>query len=110
MSDMPFTSPEGFEGSTVGATATPIASGGAHWFVFKGDRLLVNCSLPVLPDKDVVLLSVPDGQGHQRAIVRRLVREFDDHWRVKTYSPARTYNEPKAEYPEAHRIEAARGR
>jgi NAD+ diphosphatase len=42
MIDMPFTSPEGFEG----AAAAPAAGGAAYWFVFKGDRLLVELGPP----------------------------------------------------------------
>jgi NAD+ diphosphatase len=40
--EMPFTSPRGFEG----AASTPEPSGEAHWFVFKGDRLLVELGPP----------------------------------------------------------------
>jgi NAD+ diphosphatase len=42
MEKMPFTSPQGFEA----AVATPKADGPAHWFVFKGDRLLVELGPP----------------------------------------------------------------
>ena len=42
MIEMPFTSPEGFEG----AAATPQAGNAAYWFVFKGDRLLVELGPP----------------------------------------------------------------
>ena len=42
MSDMPFTSPKGFEGTA----AAPAASGTAHWFVFKGDRLVLELGPP----------------------------------------------------------------
>ena len=43
MSEMPFMTPEGFEA----AVAAPAAAGaGAHWFVFKGDRLLVELGPP----------------------------------------------------------------
>jgi NAD+ diphosphatase len=48
MSDMPFTSPEGFQG----AAAAPVAGGGAHWFVFKGDRLLVELGPPAARPSD----------------------------------------------------------
>ena len=42
MIEMPFTSPQGFET----AVAAPEQSGEAHWFVFKGDRLLVELGPP----------------------------------------------------------------
>ncbi|HLX79358.1 MAG TPA: NAD(+) diphosphatase [Burkholderiales bacterium] len=42
MTEMPFTSPQGFEA----AVAAPKEAGPAHWFVFKGDRLLVELGPP----------------------------------------------------------------
>ncbi len=42
MTEMPFTSPRGFEA----AVAAPDPGGEAHWFVFKGDRLLVELGPP----------------------------------------------------------------
>jgi len=42
MIEMPFTSPQGFEA----AVAPPPDAGPAHWFVFKGDRLLVDLGPP----------------------------------------------------------------
>ena len=45
---MPFTSPEGFQGGA----AAPAAGAGAHWFVFKGDRLLVELGPPAARPSD----------------------------------------------------------
>ena len=42
MTEMPFTSPQGFEASV----AAPKQAGEAHWFVFKGERLLVELGPP----------------------------------------------------------------
>jgi len=42
MTEMPFTSPQGFEA----AVAAPKPAGEAYWFVFKGDRLLVELGPP----------------------------------------------------------------
>ena len=42
MTEMPFTSPQGFEA----AVSAPGKGGAAHWFVFKGDRLLVELGPP----------------------------------------------------------------
>ncbi len=42
MTEMPFTSPQGFEA----AVAAPKQAGESHWFVFKGDRLLVALGPP----------------------------------------------------------------
>ena len=42
MTEMPFTSPQGF----AAAVAAPKEAGETHWFVFKGDRLLVELGPP----------------------------------------------------------------
>ena len=42
MTEMPFTSPQGFEA----AVAAPTAEAPAYWFIFKGDRLLVELGPP----------------------------------------------------------------
>lgn len=42
MLEMPFRSPEAFEG----AVAAPVPGAQAHWFVFRGDRLLVELGPP----------------------------------------------------------------
>jgi len=42
MIEMPFTSPDGFEG----AVSAPADAAPAHWFVFRGDRLLVELGPP----------------------------------------------------------------
>ena len=42
MTEMPFTSPQGFEA----AVSAPEQAGEAHWFVFKGDRLLIELGPP----------------------------------------------------------------
>ena len=44
MNEMPFTSPSGFEAGV--AAPSPAAGGAAHWFVFRGDRLLVQLGPP----------------------------------------------------------------
>jgi len=45
MNEMPFMSPEGFEAAVAAPAAAP-GGGTAHWFVFKGDRLLVELGPP----------------------------------------------------------------
>ncbi|MEO8143426.1 MAG: NAD(+) diphosphatase [Betaproteobacteria bacterium] len=42
MIEMPFNSPQGFEA----AVAAPKQAGEAHWFIFKGDRLLIELGPP----------------------------------------------------------------
>ena len=46
MVEMPFTSPEDFESAAAAPAAGPAAHGISHWFVFKGDRLLVELGPP----------------------------------------------------------------
>ncbi len=48
MIEMPFTRPEDFEG----AVAAPANTDAAHWFVFKGDRLLVELGPPAARPSD----------------------------------------------------------
>jgi phage repressor protein C with HTH and peptisase S24 domain len=76
----------------------------------RGDRLLANPSLPVVPGKDYLLLGEKAADGIQRGIVRRVLSFTDDHWRVRSYKLARTYNESRKEWPIAIRIEAGRYR
>ena len=46
MVEMPFTSPDGFEGAVAAPSGGPGAGVPAHWFVFRGDRLLVELGPP----------------------------------------------------------------
>jgi NAD+ diphosphatase len=54
MTEMPFTSPQGFEA----AVAAPGEAGEAHWFIFKGDRLLVALGPPSSSPSDDPRVSV----------------------------------------------------
>jgi len=77
MIDMPFNSPQGFEG----AAAAPAGSGPAHWFVFKGERLLVELGPPSARPSDD--LRVPG-----RASWARLPLQKSNNW--LWFEPART--------------------
>ena len=46
MNEMPFMSPRGFEAAVAAPAAQPSGGEPAHWFVFKGDRLLVELGPP----------------------------------------------------------------
>ena len=46
MIEMPFMSPQGFAAAVAAPAARPAAGARAHWFVFKGDRLLVELGPP----------------------------------------------------------------
>lgn len=76
----------------------------------RGDRLLVNRSLPIVPGKDVMLLSEKDGEGRQRAIIRRLIRVLDTGYEVRRYNPADSEIAPHSAWPFAYHVEAARWR
>ena len=76
----------------------------------RGDRLLINRSLPLVPGKDVILLSDKDEEGRQRAIIRRLVRIQADGYEVRRYNPAENEHAPLAMWPFAYYVEAARWR
>src|SRR6185369_11393185 len=81
MIEMPFTSPLGF----AAAVAAPNEAGPAHWFVFKGDRLLVELGPPSPhPSGDMRVPSRPSwarlpGQG-------ALLKNNNPLW----FQPART--------------------
>jgi phage repressor protein C with HTH and peptisase S24 domain len=74
----------------------------------RGDRLLVNPSLPVVIDHDYIFLCAKDASGSQRGLVRRLLSFTDTHYRVKCYNPARVHNLARSEWLTAYRIEALR--
>jgi len=76
----------------------------------RGDRLLVNKSMPVVPDRDVLLLTDKDDMGCQRGLVRRLLAIRPDGYEVRSYNPPRVEILPLAEWPFIYRIEASRGR
>ena len=77
----------------------------------RGDRLLVNPTLPIMAGKDVMLMSAVDAEGQQTALVRRLVGITPDQWRVKHYGDKPgTANESREKWPFCYRIEGARGR
>lgn len=76
----------------------------------RGDRLLVNRSHPLVPGKDVLLLSAKDAEGRQKAVIRRLVRILADGYEVRRYNPAKTELAPFSDWPIAHHVEAARWR
>jgi phage repressor protein C with HTH and peptisase S24 domain len=76
----------------------------------RGDRLLVNPSLPLIVDKDVLILSEKDASGQQRGLVRRLLSFTDDHWRVKCHNPLRVHSLSRKDWPTAIRVEASRAR
>lgn len=75
----------------------------------RGDRLLVNPSLPKsVIDKDYLFLSAKDASGAQKGLVRRLLSFTGDHWRVRAYNPSRVHNLARSEWPDTLRIEALR--
>jgi NAD+ diphosphatase len=80
MIDMPFTSPEGFEG----AAAAPASGGAAYWFVFKGDRLLVELGPPSARPSDD--LRVPARPSWARIPGAALQKNNNPLW----FEPART--------------------
>lgn len=76
----------------------------------RGDRLLINRSLPLVPGKDVLLLSAKDSEGRQRGIIRRLVRILAEAYEVRRHNPAQDELAPVEAWPFAYYVEAARWR
>ena len=81
MVEMPFTSPEGFEAAA--GTATPGET--SHWFVFKGDRLLVELGPPSPRPSDD--LRVPARPSWARLPVPEALRKNNN---LLWFEPART--------------------
>ncbi|MFO1080827.1 MAG: helix-turn-helix domain-containing protein [Reyranellaceae bacterium] len=76
----------------------------------RGDRLLANPALPVVPDKDVILLAEPDAAGRQRGLIRRLVAIDGKRLTVRAYNPAGVAELDRAAWPYVFRIDAGRFR
>lgn len=76
----------------------------------RGDRLLISRHTPLVPGKDVLLLSAKDAEGRQRAVVRRLVAIRPDGYEVRSYNPPKVEVMPHTEWPLVHRVEAVRSR
>lgn len=76
----------------------------------RGDRLLINRSLPLVPGKDVLLLSEKDSEGRQKGLIRRLIRILADAYEVRRYNPAQDELAPVTVWPFAYYVEAARWR
>jgi NAD+ diphosphatase len=81
MIEMPFTSPQGFEA----AVAAPQDAGPAHWFVFKGDRLLVELGPPSPRPSDDPRVAARASWG-RIPVTRALLKNNSPLW----FEPVRT--------------------
>ena len=71
------------------------------------DQVVVNPSLPVRPGGDCVFIQQqPDGTF--LALVKRLVRQNADQWRVRQYNPPRDYDLSRKKWSRAHVISEIR--
>lgn len=76
----------------------------------RGDRLLINRGAPLIPGKDILLLSAKDNEGRQRAIIRRLLSVVVDGYQVRRYNPRQDELAALLEWPFAYFVESARWR
>lgn len=72
----------------------------------RGDRVLVDPDLPLMPGKDVVILTEPDSEGRQRCMIGRLLVIEADRWKLgKSSQPdAKAVWRSRSEWPNCHRI------
>lgn len=72
-----------------------------------GDLAIVNPRLPILRDKDVILVSGEDG-GEFRASIKRLVSYDSRSWHLRQFNPPRgqsaTFTWSKQDWPRALRV------
>ena len=76
---------------------------------YQGDQVVVNRSLPLRPGDDCVFISRGE-DGEMRGLVKRLVRQTADRWKVRQFNPARDFELPRSLWNEAYRIVETRHR
>ena len=81
----------------------------------RGDRVLVDPDLPLMPGKDVVLLTAPDDEGRQEGIFRRLAGIEADKWKTRRFIRqdggvmlGKVAAESRADWPFCYRIVGSR--
>jgi phage repressor protein C with HTH and peptisase S24 domain len=65
-----------------------------------GDQVVVNPVVPVRPGADCVFLH-EDGNGTMMALVKRLLRQSAEHWRVRQFNPPRDFDLSKKKWTKA---------
>ncbi len=65
-----------------------------------GDQVVVNPVVPVRAGADCVFLH-EDGNGTMLALVKRLLRQSADHWRVRQFNPPRDFDLSKKRWTRA---------
>jgi phage repressor protein C with HTH and peptisase S24 domain len=65
-----------------------------------GDQVVVNPVVPVRPGADCVFLH-EDGNGAMLALVKRLLRQSAEHWRVRQFNPPRDFDLSKKKWAKA---------
>jgi len=92
-----FSSPKGFGVFVTGESMEPAYE--------QGDIALVHAERPVQRDADALFVSVPDGKGDTRALIKRLISWTNSEWRVREYAPERRdFTLSRDDWPNAHLI------
>lgn len=90
-----FNVPRGFGAYVVGDSMSPVYE--------HGDMILVHPGLPVSPGNDCLFArSHPDGS--MDALVKKLLRAYSGHWKVRQYNPSREFDLQRAQWQQAMRI------
>ncbi|MCM0018409.1 MAG: hypothetical protein NBV67_00280 [Tagaea sp.] len=69
----------------------------------QGDMILVHPSRPIERGLDALLVNVPE-TGEWRAIVKRVEGWTEKVWRLAQFNPKRSFDVPRADYPQAFKI------
>lgn len=69
-----------------------------------GDYALVHPKLPPLKDVDVVLYRVFNPAGDSRALIKRLIGQTPQVWRVKQWNEPKEFELKKSEWSVCHRV------
>lgn len=65
-----------------------------------GDQIVVNPTIPVRPGADCVFIH-EQADGTMLALVKRLLRNSPEHWRVRQFNPLKDYDLPKKRWSRA---------
>ena len=69
----------------------------------QGDKAHIHPARPVKPGKDALFISTDD-DGTQHAMIKRLVKSTEKHWKVQQFNPPRIFDLLKSKWQKAQRV------
>lgn len=69
-----------------------------------GDLALVHPRKPPQRDTDVILYKTDHRTGDAESMIKRLTGFNDKIWRLEQYQPAKSFSEPRSEWPICHQV------